>query len=97
MNDDPTQPAARKVEVVYQIPWYGYESLDDTFEPILHLPRNNIISYHKRKKISLPADLNEAQLGYRDQHRADALSFVEITTTEQWRKICADQSNCIGT
>jgi len=51
---------ARKGETLFRIRWYGYESDDDTWEPIQHLPRSKVLSYCKRIGIVVPDNLNQA-------------------------------------
>lgn len=47
----------------YQIRWYGYPPEEDTWEPIQHLPRSKVITYHRRTRFPLPSTLDMAQVG----------------------------------
>ena len=47
----------------YQVHWYDQENSHDTWEPLGNLPRNEIVSYHKRKRIPLPPSINHALNG----------------------------------
>ena len=62
-NEDPHHPTAKVGETTYRVRWYGYGPDEDTFEPIRHLPRNKVVSYYKRRKLSLPEDIQEAVQG----------------------------------
>lgn len=53
----------RYEKIVYllnHIRWYGYEPAGDTFEPIQHISRSKVISYHKGKRLSIPLNLYES-------------------------------------
>ena len=63
VNADKEHPSAEVGEVTYRVRWYGYGAVDDTYEPIKHLPRNKVVSYCKRKKLPLPDNINEAVAG----------------------------------
>lgn len=63
VNDDQEHPSARPVEPTYRVPWYGFDSDDNTSEPIRHIPRNKIVSYYERIRQPLPDNLDEAQQG----------------------------------
>lgn len=45
---------------LYPIRWYRYGPADDIWEPVSHLPQNNILSYHNNKKIPRPRNLDGA-------------------------------------
>ena len=60
INEDPEHPSAQVGETTYRVSWYGYGRDDDTFEPIRHLPRNEVVSYCKRKMKPLPKNLHES-------------------------------------
>ena len=47
----------------YRVRWYNYESSDDTWEPVSHLPRSHIIGFHRRHDLALPPNIDEAQVG----------------------------------
>ncbi len=63
INEDPEHPTARVGETTYRVRWYGYEEKDDTYEPVRNLPRNKIVSYHKRKKLRIPENIDSAIAG----------------------------------
>ena len=63
VNTDTQHPTAAVGETTYRVRWYGYGPDEDTFEPIRHLPRNKVVSYYKRRKLSLPVDIHEAIQG----------------------------------
>ena len=50
-------------EIRYRIRWYGRQPSEDTWEPIDNLPRSQVVRYYRRKKIELPADIDDAILG----------------------------------
>ncbi|CAN8071820.1 unnamed protein product [Agarophyton chilense] len=50
-------------EVRYQVRWYGFSPDEDTVEPIEHLPRSKVLSYHRRARVTLPPNLDRAQVG----------------------------------
>lgn len=47
-------------KLLYRIRWYDFGPSDDTWEPVAHIPRSKILSYHKRKGIPLPPDLDDS-------------------------------------
>ena len=51
---------AKKGDALYKISWYGYGEGDDTWEPIQHLPRSKVLSYVKKKKMSVPNNIDQA-------------------------------------
>ena len=61
--DDSNHPHAKVGEVLYRVRWYDCTPEDDTWEPVRHLPRGKILSYHKRRKLRLPDNLDEAMTG----------------------------------
>ena len=63
VNTDPQHPTAAVGETTYRVRWYDYGPDEATFEPIRHLPRNKVVSYYKRRKLSLPEDIHEAVQG----------------------------------
>ena len=63
INDDKDHPTAKVGEKLFHVRRFGYTNKDDTYEPVRHLPRNKIVSYCKKKKIPLPENINDAQLG----------------------------------
>ena len=63
INEDSKHPTAKVGETTYRVRWFGYEASDDTYEPIRHLPRNKVVSYYNKKKLTLPKTLGQAQLG----------------------------------
>ncbi len=62
-NQDGTHPTARRGDILYKVRWHDYGPQDDTWEPISHLPRNKVVSYHKLKRLPLPPNIGDAQLG----------------------------------
>ena len=63
INEDPEHPSAQVGETTYRVRWYGQDAKGDTFEPIRLIPRNKVISYYMRKKLALPNDIDQAQMG----------------------------------
>lgn len=63
MNEDAEHPSAEVGETTYHVRWYDYEPSEDTYEPIKNLPRNQVVSYYKRKKLTLTDNIEKAQLG----------------------------------
>ena len=47
-------------EQLYRIRWYNLGPADDTWEPISHIPRSKVLSYHRRKNLALPDNLDES-------------------------------------
>lgn len=47
----------------YQVRWYGYSPDADTLETIENLLRPQVVRYHRRKKLLLPANLLDALVG----------------------------------
>ena len=62
-NNDAEHPHAAIDETLYRVRWYGYQAADDTWEPITHLPRSKVISYHKRKRLAIPDDIQRSMTG----------------------------------
>ncbi len=62
-NTNPEHPSAELGETVYRVRWHDYGPEDDTLEPIRHLPRNKVVAYHRSKKMQLPANIGDAQVG----------------------------------
>ena len=62
-NNDAEHPHAAFDETLYRVRWYGYQAADDTWEPITHLPRSKVISYHKRKRLAIPDDIQRSMTG----------------------------------
>ena len=63
VNTDPEHPAAALHEPVYRVRWVGFDHSHDTYEPVKHLPRNKIVSFHRSNGTALPHNLNEAAAG----------------------------------
>ena len=63
--DDEDNPSTCIGDLLYRVRWYGFTSKDDTWEPVRHLPRNKIVSYHRRTQQPLPHEdeLNQARAG----------------------------------
>ena len=47
-------------DLLYRIRWYDFGPSDDTWEPISHIPRSKLISYHNRKGLPLPNHLDDS-------------------------------------
>ena len=59
-NQDQSHPHATVGQTLYRIRWYGYDQNDDTWEPIDHIPRSQILLYHRRKRLRIPKDVDKA-------------------------------------
>lgn len=42
----------------YPVRWYGYDSSTDTWKPVNQIPRSHVLTYCKRKKISIPKKID---------------------------------------
>ena len=51
---------AKQGENLYRVRWYGFDSDDDTWEPIKHLPRSKVLSYCSRMGFETPKNINDA-------------------------------------
>lgn len=60
INKNPDHPTADVGENVYRVRWYGNRPEYDTFEPVRNLPRNKIVSYHRRKRLKMSGNIDEA-------------------------------------
>ncbi len=60
VNTDRNHPAAALNEPVYRVRWTGFDQQHDTYEPVEHLPRNKIVSFHRNNGTTLLHNLNEA-------------------------------------
>lgn len=50
--------------VFYRIRWYGYSPASDPLEPIEHIPRSQILRYHRRTRTEPPTEgLSHAMVG----------------------------------
>ena len=47
-------------DLLYRIRWYDFGPSDDTWEPIAHIPRSKVLSYHRKKKLPLPDNLDDS-------------------------------------
>lgn len=54
---------AKAGEPLYHVCWYGYETDDDTFEPMQNLPCAKILSYQQKKKLSIMDSIEQANDG----------------------------------
>lgn len=50
-------------KLILKVKWYGYGIEDATWEPVEQLPRSAVVTYFRRKKLSLPQKLVHAQAG----------------------------------
>ena len=50
----------KKGETFFRIRWYGYESDNETWEPIQHFPRSKILSHCKRFGIVVPDNIHQS-------------------------------------
>lgn len=48
---------------LFEVKWYGYSSDENTWEPTRHIQRSHIVRYCRRKRIPLPLNIAEAQVG----------------------------------
>ena len=62
-NEDAEHRFAAVGESMYLVRWEGFEADGDTWEPISHIPRSKVVSYHRTKRSALPKDLHKAQVG----------------------------------
>lgn len=58
--DDASHPSAKLGETIFRTRWYGFDSSQDTWEPITHLPRGKVLSYFRRKKLPVPENIGMA-------------------------------------
>ena len=63
INEDEGHPHAKHGDMLYKVRWFGYTPEDDTFEPVHHLPRSQVLSYHRRKQMPVPSNIAKAMLG----------------------------------
>ena len=47
----------------FTIRWYGYSEEHDTCQPITDIPRSHIVTYCRRKKLTLPRSIEQALPG----------------------------------
>ena len=40
--------------------WDGQDPSDDSWEPLSKLPRKKVVTYHKRRRLSLPEDIDQS-------------------------------------
>ena len=59
-NRSAKHPTAAVGENLYRVRWSGYRPSDDTWEPIAHIPRSHVLRYHKRKKLAIPTNIDDA-------------------------------------
>ena len=59
-NRSSKHPTAAIGETVYRLRWTGYKPSDDSWEPIINIPRSHVLRYHKRKKLPIPDDIDRA-------------------------------------
>lgn len=48
---------------LFEVKWFGHSSDDSMWEPVRHILRSHIVRYCKRKRIPLPPNISEAQVG----------------------------------
>ena len=53
----------QKEKLILKVKWYGYTIEDATWEPIEQLPRSAVVTYFRRKRLLLPAQIAHAQPG----------------------------------
>ena len=63
INEDERHPQIKRGDMLYKVRWFGYTPEDDTFEPVHHLPRSQVLSYHNRKQMPVPSNIAKAMLG----------------------------------
>lgn len=54
---------ARALAQLYRVHWYGYETNYDTWEATRLLPRDNILSYFRKKRRLIPDRIHQAENG----------------------------------
>ena len=59
---------------LYRIRWVGYDSKNDTWEPLPNLTRSQVISYHEKSNITLHKNINASRddAGTESRHANDA-------------------------
>ena len=63
INEDEGHLHAKHGDMMYKVRWFGYTPEEDTFEPVHHLPRSQVLSYHNRKQMPVPSNIAKAMMG----------------------------------
>ena len=57
-NGDNRHPNPKSVDTLYRVRWDGYDSKDETWEPLPNLTPSHLIIYHQKRNIPLPNNIN---------------------------------------
>ena len=57
-NLDKRHPNSKVGDTLYRVRWVGYDSKEDTWEPLPKLTRSHVIIYHEKRNIPLPKNIN---------------------------------------
>ena len=49
---------AKDGDTLYRVRWVGYDSKDDTWEPLPSLTCSHVIRYHEKFNLPLPSNIN---------------------------------------
>ena len=60
---DGSHPGVPHGTTMYRVRWHGFGPIDDTWEPIQHLPRSHVLRYCRRKRLPKPSDIDNAMIG----------------------------------
>lgn len=67
--------------ISFEVKGFEIPSEENTWEPVSHLPRYRIVRYCRRKRISLPVNLENAQVG--------KILFTRLASTREGRTPCS--------
>ena len=58
LNRNKAHANAKDGDKLYRVRWDGYDSKDDTWEPLPNLTRSHMIRYHEKCNLTLPSNIN---------------------------------------